>query len=112
MVNEQPEAVTRCHQLADKLQYQVELGSYNWDRAESLMLEAAAELRRLHKFEVSARRCAESDLAYINKLEALNQELLKALRNLVEVTTHLDPCPATLDAARAAITKAEGAIND
>ena len=48
--------------------------------------EAAAELRRLHE---------------------VNQELLEALKSLVQVVAHLDPCPATLEQARAAITKGE-----
>ena len=48
--------------------------------------EQAAELRRLHE---------------------VNQELLEALKSLVQVVAHLDPCPATLEQARAAIAKGE-----
>ena len=44
MSDKQPKAI----QLADKLEYQVIYGSYNWDYVEPLMLKAAKELRRLH----------------------------------------------------------------
>ena len=54
----------------------------------ALTNQAAAELRRLHE---------------------VNQELLEALKSLVQVVAHLDPCPATLEQARAAITKGEQA---
>ena len=39
---------SKALQLADTLQHQVEFGSYNWTRAESLMLDAVTKLRRLH----------------------------------------------------------------
>ena len=47
--------------LADKLEHQVGFGSYNWEKAETMMLEAAIELRRLYA-ENEALRAA------INKL--------------------------------------------
>lgn len=50
--------------------------------------QAATELRRLHE---------------------VNQELLEALKSLVQVTSHLNPCPATLEQALAAIAKGEQA---
>jgi len=34
-------------QLADKLEHQIYLGSYDWTRADKLMLDAARKLRRL-----------------------------------------------------------------
>ena len=78
-MTEQPEAL----RLADNLDYLVEIGDYA-----GTATDAAAELRRLHK---------------------VNQELLEALKSLVQVTSHLDPCPATLEQARAAIAKGEQA---
>ena len=50
-------------------------------------LKAAAELRRLHE---------------------VNQELLEALKELVEVSAHLNACQGTVEQARAAIAKATG----
>ena len=47
--------------------------------------QAATELRRLHE---------------------VNQELLEALKELVEVSAHLDACQGTVEQARAAIAKA------
>ena len=47
--------------------------------------QAAAELRRLHE---------------------VNQELLEALKELVEVSAHLNACQGTVEQARAAIAKA------
>ena len=54
----------------------------------ALTNQASAELRRLHE---------------------ANQELLEALKSLVQVTSHLNPCPATLEQALAAIAKGEQA---
>ena len=78
----------------------------------------AAELRHLHEEVTEQGRLlsmsAERELSLLaridrlEKLEALNAELLKALKSLVQVVAHLDPCPATLEQARAAITKATG----
>ena len=53
----------------------------------ALSNQAAAELRRLHE---------------------VNQELLEALKELVEVSAHLDACQGTVEQARAAIAKATG----
>lgn len=41
-------------------------------------------------------------------LIAAAPELLDALKTLIKVTAHLDPCQATLEKARAAIAKATG----
>ena len=60
-MSKQPKAI----RLADKLQYQVEFGSYNWSNAETLILEATDELRRLY---------AESE-----KLKSLCRRSLQAL---------------------------------
>ena len=42
------ESQTEAQRLADLLEYQVNYGSYDWERVEPLLLEAAAELRRLN----------------------------------------------------------------
>jgi len=47
----------------------------------------------------------ERELAAAN---ALNAELLEALKNLVGATAHLKPCEGSMEMARAAIAKAEG----
>lgn len=43
-MSKQPKALT----IADQLNYQVEYGSYDWERAETMMTKAADELIRLH----------------------------------------------------------------
>ena len=95
----------------------------------ALTNQAAAELRRLHEEVTEQGRLlsmsAERELALLARIGRLekqlgeavwnygekvrvNQELLETLKSLVQVVAHLDPCPATLEQARAAITKATG----
>ena len=91
--------------------------------------QAAAELRRLHQHELAHIKWLEKtewvqDTAHyselgehradvikqrFDRLHKVNQELLAALKSLVQVVAHLDPCPATLEQARAAIAKGEQA---
>ena len=67
--------------LADALE---QMPGYDWNKN---YCEAAAELRRL---------------------VAQRDELLEALKELVQVSAHLDACQATVEQARAAIAKAQG----
>ena len=69
--------------------------------------EAAAELRRLHAENEAMSETSSQVIADNVRLHEVNQELLEALKSLVQVVAHLDPCPATLEQARAAIAKAE-----
>lgn len=77
---------------------------------------AAAELRRLsaendalHEANEAFSKRQEWWNDKMFALETLNAELLEALREMVEVTAHLDPCQGTVEKARAAIAKAGGA---
>lgn len=74
---------TAAQRLADALEA---YGPRPWANTAHL---AAAELRRLHE---------------------ANQALLEALKELVQVSAHLDACQATVEQARAAIAKAQGEI--
>lgn len=89
----------------------------------ALTNQAATELRRLHEENQSLNKClfqmqeaaknleqqlGEAVWNYGEKVRA-NQELLEALKSLVQVVAHLDPYPATLEQARAAIAKGEQA---
>lgn len=47
--------------------------------------------------------------AMAGQLEQQRDQLLRALDQLVQVTKHLHPCPASLDLAARAITAAKGA---
>ena len=102
-MNTQPEAL----RLAELLDTTYVVSAVTNNRCQ----QAAAELRRLHAettnqqdWLVEWRKCE----AETKRLHALNQELLEALKALVQVTAHLDPCPATVEQARAAIIKATG----
>ena len=114
MVNEQPEAL----RLADALL----MGDAMIPSID--LPEAAAELRRLH--EINSELCRKAntltilsarDEDKITALEAINQELLEALKmaepllqamqkNIVRYLPQYEKMPA-LDQARAAIAKAE-----
>lgn len=57
---------------------------------EALKLAAYCDLE-----DAFERACSRE----LRKLYIEKQDLLNALRDLVAVTRHLDPCPATLEAA-------------
>jgi exonuclease VII small subunit len=52
-------------------------------------------------------KAKENLTAHVAKITEQRNELLEALKDLVGATTHLQPCPATLERALAAIAKAE-----
>jgi hypothetical protein len=91
-----PEAL----RLADRL----DCGEISYSR----MCKAAAELRRLHEAHDWQYKMAGDRLRRIEKLEAVNQELLAALVYLTEYAQQHGVMPAALTTARAAIAKAEG----
>ena len=101
MVNEQPEAL----RLADALL----MGDAMIPSID--LPEAAAELRRLHEINSALCRKANTltilsarDEDKITALEAINQELLEALKDM-------GARYGLTDVARAAIAKAEGAAS-
>lgn len=50
----------------------------------------------------------ETEAPQASILSAAAPDLYESLNALIGVTQHLGPCPATLDAARAALAKARG----
>ena len=116
-MTKQPEAL----RLADALET---YGPAPWANSAH---QAAIELRRLHEEVTEQARLlgisAERELSLLAKIDRLekqlgeavwnygekvrvNQELLEALKSLVQVVAHLGPCPATLEQACDAIAKA------
>ncbi len=79
MNTEQPLAVRLADSIDYHTKYDLELAGTGIDE------QAAAELRRLH---------------------AENEALRQALRQLIEVSAHLDACQATVGHARAALARA------
>ena len=73
------------------------------------MSEQPEALRLADMFEAGNCGYPSRAAAELRRLHEVNQELLEALKSLVQVVAHLDPCPATLEQARAAITKGEQA---
>ena len=73
------------------------------------MSEQSTALRIAEWFEGGYGGCESEAAAELRRLHEVNQELLEALKSLVQVTSHLNPCPATLEQALAAIAKGEQA---
>jgi len=71
-------------------------------------LQAAAELRRLHEAHDWQYKMAGDRLRRIEKLESVNQELLEALKALLEADAPDYIKSSIWNKARAAIAKAEG----
>jgi hypothetical protein len=100
---DKPEALRLADRLEDAESARLHLLPY-----------AADELRRLHEAHDWQYKMAGDRLRRIEKLEAVNAELLEALNKLVD---HIDFIPTDpyyrnetkelMDAARAAIAKAE-----
>ena len=100
-MSEQPETM----RLADALETEFTQGRVSNHSGR----KAAAELRRLHEANQKLQQqLGEAVWNYGEKVR-VNQELLEALKSLVQVTSHLNPCPATLEQALAAIAKGEQA---
>lgn len=78
------------------------------------ILKAAEKLRRLYEAHDWQYKVAGERLRRIEKLEALNQELLEALQNLYDeqndapLERHRVWWEAAMEKARAAIARAEG----
>lgn len=112
MTDKQPDAL----RLADKLQHQVEFGSYNWSNAETLMLDATDELRRLHAENADFRAVCDhltrenaEQIGEIVVLKGQRDELLEELTLLLELHDASGmPNGAIAKKARAAIAKAGG----
>ena len=128
-MNTQPEAL----RLADALTLEMEMG--NPDLSDKLLIEAAAELRRLHQHELAnelwhkktewvqnSYTTAELGLhradvikQRIDRLHSLNQELVEALETIAEYwnkdanhAAMYDACWYMTDTANAALAKAKG----
>ena len=67
-----PKIALLATKIAYQLYYQVEYGSYDWDRVEPLMTKAAAELLRLHA-EVERLRAKNNELK--DECEVLQEKL-------------------------------------
>lgn len=105
MVNQQPEAL----RLADELESEGD----SWFRERDA--EAAAELRRLHAENEDYANTIDGliisscdDVARIVALEDLRDELLEALKGVIEVADLHQLYGRRTDAARTAIAKATG----
>ena len=70
------------------------------------MSEKPEALRLADMFEAGNCGYPSRAAAELRRLHEENQELLDALKELVEVSAHLDACQGTVEQARAAIAKA------
>jgi hypothetical protein len=69
--------------LADKLEHQVYHGSYDWERVEPMMLQAAAELRRLHE-EAEELRYDRKELRKIAEILEAQERFLGGWDSIVK----------------------------
>jgi hypothetical protein len=69
--------------LADKLEHQVYHGSYDWERVEPMMLQAAAELRRLHE-EAEELRYDRDELRKIAEILEAQERFLGGWDSIVK----------------------------
>jgi hypothetical protein len=69
--------------LADKLEHQVYHGSYDWERVEPMMLQAAAELRRLHE-EAEELRYDRKELRKIAEILEAQERFLGSWDSIVK----------------------------
>ena len=106
MTDKQPKAL----RLADKLEHV---------HGHRLVLDAAAELRRLHQSEREAWRYADELEQERKRLHEVNAELVDALKQIMLWIENWDPefsydpdWPFDRDAAKAALRKAQGDNNE
>ena len=74
---------------------------YGYDAKTMVRQDKRIEDLEAENDQLRKERQAFKDVAEYQKAE--NAKLRKALNDLIDVTAHLDPCQATLEAARAAL---------